>query len=147
MPSLRRESVVYARHIRRYFLYTRGKIGLTLCLLLVSLFEAANEVGKLEQIRHAKGGATGCKHHTGIRRSKASPGRGPRPHMIRSLVKRDAVFPPIVPVGEDLKLLVVQRVKGMGDRENSSAREGDGVVDGLVQRNSRITLSVDDGTF
>ena len=39
--------------------------------------------------------------------------------MIGSLVKRDAIFPPIVPVGQDLKLLAIQRMKGMGDRENS----------------------------
>ncbi len=119
MPSLRREIVVYVRHIRRNFLYTRGKIGLTLCLLLVTLFDAANEVGKLEQISHAKGGATGCKHHTGICRSKAGPGCWQCPHMIRSLVKGDTIFPPIVPVRENLKLLTVQGMKGMGDRENS----------------------------
>ena len=124
MPSLRHESVVYARYIRRNFLSTRGKIGLPLCLLLVSLFDATNEVGKLEQISHAKGGATGCKHHTGIRRSKARPGCWQRPHMIRSLVKGDPVFPPIVPVGEDLKLLTVQGMKGMGDRENSFCQRG-----------------------
>jgi len=39
--------------------------------------------------------------------------------MLRRLVKRDAVFPPIVPIGEDLKLLAVQGMKRMGDRENS----------------------------
>jgi hypothetical protein len=39
--------------------------------------------------------------------------------MIRSLVKGDTIFPPIVPVREDLKLLTVQGMKGMGDRENS----------------------------
>ena len=39
--------------------------------------------------------------------------------MIGSLVKRDAIFSPIVPVGEDLKLLAVQGMEGMGDREKS----------------------------
>ena len=110
---------MFEREFRRNFLYICGKIGLTLCLLLVSLFDAPNEAGKLQQIRHAKGGATGCKHHAGIRGSKAGPGRWQRPDMIRSLVKRDAVFPPVVPVGEDLKLLAVQGMEGMGDRENS----------------------------
>ncbi len=85
----------------------------------MSLFDAANEVGKLQEIRHAKGGATSGQDDTGIGGSKAGPGRGQRPHMIRSLVKGDAVFPPIVPVGEDLKLLAVQGMKRMGDRENS----------------------------
>ncbi len=119
MPSLRCRTVVYSPGIRRNFLYNRGKIGLTLCFLLVSLFNVLNEVGKLEQIRHAKGGATGCKHHTGIRGGKAGPGCWQRSDMIRSLVKRDAVFPPIVPVAEDLKLLAVQGMEGMGDREKS----------------------------
>jgi hypothetical protein len=39
--------------------------------------------------------------------------------MLRGLVKRDAIFPPVVPVGEDLKLLAVQGMKRMGDGENS----------------------------
>ncbi len=85
----------------------------------MSLFDAANEVGKLQQIRHAEVGSTGCQDHTRIGRSKAGPGRWQRPHMIRSLVKRDTIFPPIVSVGQDLKLLAIQRMKRMGDRENS----------------------------
>jgi hypothetical protein len=40
-------------------------------------------------------------------------------HMLRGLVKRDAIFSPVVTVVEDLKLLVVQWMKGMGDREHS----------------------------
>jgi hypothetical protein len=76
-------------------------------------------VGKLQQISHTKGGSTGCLDHTGVRRNKARPGSGQGPDVIRSLVKRDAVFSPIVPVGEDLKLLTVQGMKGMGDREYS----------------------------
>jgi len=39
--------------------------------------------------------------------------------MIRSLIKRDTIFSPIVPVVEDLKLLPVQGMEGMGDREDS----------------------------
>jgi hypothetical protein len=78
-----------------------------------------NELGKLEQICHAKGCATSCKYHTGIRRGKAGPGRWQRPDTIRSLVKRDAVFSPVVPVTENFKLLAVQRMEGMGHRENS----------------------------
>jgi len=76
-------------------------------------------MGKLEQISHAKSGATGCKHYTGIRGSKAGPGCWQRSDMLRRLVKGDAVFPPIVPTGEDLKLLAVQGMKRMGDCENS----------------------------
>ena len=104
---------------RHYFLYTCGKIGLTLCVLPVPLFNALEEVGKLKQICHAKGGATGCKLDAGIRGSQAGPSCWQRQHAIRRLVKRDAVFPPVVPVGEDLKLLAVQGMEGMGDRKNS----------------------------
>ncbi len=39
--------------------------------------------------------------------------------MIRGLVKGDPIFSPIVTVVEDLKLLVVQWMKGMSDREHS----------------------------
>ncbi len=88
------------------------------------LFDAVNEVGKLEQIRHAKGSATGGQDDTGIRGSKAGPGCWQRPDMLRRLVKGDAIFPPVVPVGEDLKLLAVQGMKGMGDRENSFRKRG-----------------------
>jgi len=85
----------------------------------VSLFNALNEAGKLQQIRHAKGGATGGEDDAGIRGSKTGPGRWQRSDMLRGLVKGDAIFPPIVPVGEDLKLLAIQGMKRMGDRENS----------------------------
>ena len=87
-------------------------------------FNALNEAGKLEQIRHAKGRATSCKYHTGIRGSKAGPGRWQCSDMLRGLVKGDAIFPPVMSAGEDLKLLAVQRVKGMGDRENSFRQRG-----------------------
>ncbi len=104
---------------RRNFLSMPGKIGLTLCFLLPSLFNALDELGKLHQLSDAKGGSTGSKDDTGIRGSKAGPGCWQRPDMLRSLVKGDAIFPPIVPVGEDLKLLAVQGMKRMGDREHS----------------------------
>ena len=119
MPSLRRESVAYPQHIRQNFLYICGKIGLTLWFLLVPFFNALDEVGKLEQISHAKGGTTGGKDHAGIKRSKAGPGSGENPHVISSLVKADAIFSPAVAIVEDLKLLPVQGMEGMGDGENS----------------------------
>ncbi len=78
-----------------------------------------NEMGKLEQIGDAKGSATGCKRDAGIRRSQAGPGCWQCPDAIRSLVKRDAVLSPVVPVAEHFKLLAVQGMEGMGDRENS----------------------------
>ena len=39
--------------------------------------------------------------------------------MIRGLVKNDTIFSPIVAVVEDFKLLPVQGMEGMGDREYS----------------------------
>jgi hypothetical protein len=113
------EKLICSRHSRQNFLYICGKIGLTLCALLVSLFKAVNEAGKLEQISHAKGRATCCKDHRGIRWGKAGPSRWQRPDAIRRLVKRDTVLSPVVPVAEHFKLLAVQGMKGMSDREIS----------------------------
>jgi hypothetical protein len=110
---------IYERVFRRNFLYISGKIGLTLCFLLPSLFEAPDELGKLQEICHAKGGSTRCQNHTRIRGSNAGPGCWQRSHVARGLVKGDPIFSPIVPVAEDLKLLAVQRMKRVGDRENS----------------------------
>ena len=119
MPSLRPESIAYSRHIRQNFLYICGKIGLTLWFLLVPFFKALDEVGKLEQIRHAKGGTTGGEDDTGVKGSKAGPSSRQDPHVIRSLVEADPIFSPTMAVAENLKLPVVQGMKGMGDREKS----------------------------
>jgi hypothetical protein len=85
----------------------------------VPCFNAPDEVGKLEQISHAKGGTTGSEDDTGVRGSKAGPSSRQDPHMIRSLIEADPIFSPTVAVAENLKLLAVQGVKGMGDREKS----------------------------
>jgi hypothetical protein len=119
MPSLRRESVAYSQHIRQNFLYICGKIGLTLFFLLVPFFKAPDEVGKLEQLSHAKGGTTGGQDATSVRGSKAGPSSRQYPHMIRGLVEADPVFSPTMAVAENLKLLAVQGMKGMGHREHS----------------------------
>ena len=119
MPALRHEEIAYSRHIRQISLYICGKIGLTCWFLLVPFFKALDELGKLEQIRHAKGGTTGGEDDTGVRGSKAGPSSRQDPHMIRSLVEADPVFSPTMAVAENLKLLAVQGVKGMSDRENS----------------------------
>jgi hypothetical protein len=104
---------------RRNFLDTRGKIGLTLALLLVSFFDMLNEVRKLKQITHTKGSSTGGEDDTGVGGSKAGPSSRQDPHAIRSLVEGDAIFPPAGAIAENLKLLAVQRMKGVGHRENS----------------------------
>ncbi|SRR6266567_1412329 len=105
--------------MRRYFLDTLGKIGLTLLFLLLPLVDSLEEVSQSKEIRHPKDGTTLGKLPTSIRRHKARPGCRERPHTIRGLVKRDTIVPPIVAVVEDLKLLIVQWMKGMGDREHS----------------------------
>jgi hypothetical protein len=112
------KTAIFLSDMRRFFLYTCGKIGLTLSLL-VSFFDPMKELGKLQQIGHAKGSATGGKHHTGIRGGKAGPGCWQRPDTARSLVKRDTIFSPVVPIAEHFKLLSIQRMKGMGYCENS----------------------------
>ena len=76
-------------------------------------------MGKLQQIRHTKGGSTGGKDPTSISRRKAGPRSREYPHVISCLVKRDPIFSPIVAVVKNLKLLTVQGMKGMGDREHS----------------------------
>jgi hypothetical protein len=77
------------------------------------------EMRQSQEILHLKGCATSSQHDTGIRRHKARPGCWERPHMIRGLVKGDAVFPPIVAIIEDLKLLPVQGMEGMGNGKKS----------------------------
>src|SRR5260370_25795642 len=117
MPSLRRENTAYPRCFRQNFLYISGKIGLTLWCLLVPFFKAPDEVGKLEQIRHAKGGPTGGQDDTGIRGSKAGPSSRQDPHMIRCLVEADPIFSPTVAAAENLKFPALQWMKGMGHCE------------------------------
>jgi hypothetical protein len=110
---------IFASVFRRNFLDTCGKIGLTLVLLLVSFFNMLNEVRKLEQITHPKGSSPCSEDDTGVRGSKASPSSRQDPHTIRSLVEGDAIFPPAGAIAENLKLLAVQGMEGMGHRENS----------------------------
>src|SRR5260370_40687038 len=97
MPSLRHVRTTCSRYIRRNFHYICGKIGLTLRFLLAPLFDALDEVGKLQQISHAKGGATGGQDDAGIRGSNAGPGRWQCPDMLRGLVKRETVVAPSGP--------------------------------------------------
>jgi hypothetical protein len=106
MRSSSHRNATHSRDIRHNSLYICGKIGLTLCLLLSLLFNAANELGKLQQISYAKGGSTGGQDHIGGRSTNACPGCRQRPHMVSGVVKGDPIFSPIVPVGEDLKLLL-----------------------------------------
>ncbi len=76
-------------------------------------------MGKVQQICHTKGGSTGSENHSRLSRRKAGPSSREYPHVISRLVKADAIFSPAVAIVEDLKLLPVQGVEGMGDGENS----------------------------
>jgi hypothetical protein len=105
--------------VRRNSLDTLGEIGLTLLFLLWPLIEALDELGQSQEIAHPKGGTTGCKDDEGIWGNKTGPGRWKRSDTLRSLVKRDAIFSPIVTVVEDLKLFSIQGMERMRDRENS----------------------------
>ena len=109
---------MYCQYIRHYFLYIPGIIGLTLRFLL-SLCDSLEQLGQSQQIPYPKDGSTGSKDHTGIGRGKAGPSRREDPHMIRSFVEADTIFSPTVAVIEDLKLLAVQGMEGVGDGENS----------------------------
>lgn len=104
---------------RRNSLDTCGKIVLTLTLLPVSFLDVLNEVSKFKQITHPKGGAPRGEDDTGVGGSKACPSRWQDPHPIWRLVEGDAIFSPAGAIAENLKLLAVQRMKGVGDREHS----------------------------
>jgi hypothetical protein len=62
--SLRKTSRRYWG-IRHYFLYTSGKIGLTLCVL-PSLFDPLDELGQSQQVHHLKRSATCGEQDAGI---------------------------------------------------------------------------------
>jgi len=76
-------------------------------------------LGKVQQIGHAKGGSTSCNDHIGGRRNNAGPDGWQPSYMVRGIVKGDPIFSPIVSAAEDLKLLAVQGMEGMGHGEKS----------------------------
>jgi|SRR5438552_8877497 len=116
---LLRKMARYSGDRRQNFLDNSGKIGLTLSRLLSFLLDALDELGQSQQIAHTKGGSTCSQDYLRPRRYQARPGCGQCPNMIGSLVEGDAIFPPIVAEVEKLKLLAIQGMKGMGDREDS----------------------------
>jgi len=119
VPTFLEETSVIPRDTRRYFLYTLGKIGLTLLFLLLPLLDALEEMGQSKEIPHLEGGAPSSQNNTGVWGHKTGPGCWECSHLIRGLVKRDAIFAPIVAVGEDLKLLPIQGMEGMGNGEKT----------------------------
>ena len=83
------------------------------------VLDALQHLGQLQEIRCAKGCSAGRKHDTWVGWRKTGPGGRQRADMLRGIREGDAILAPVMPVGQDLKLLAVQRMKGMGDRENS----------------------------
>jgi hypothetical protein len=103
----------------RNCLDTPGVIALTLLCLLLSLIKALDELGQSKEIGDPKGSSTRSKYDRGIWRYETGPSRWERSDALRSLVKGDAIFPPIVTVVENLKLFAVQWMEGMSYGENS----------------------------
>ena len=112
-------TTLLCRDIRRYFLDSPGIIGLTLSVLLSPVLDALEQLGQLQEIRYAKGSLAGREHHTGVGGMQTGPGRWQRADMLRGIIEGDAILPPVMPIGQDLKLLAVEGMKGMGDREHS----------------------------
>lgn len=83
------------------------------------MLEALEHLGQLQEIRCAKGCLAGRKHDTRVGWRKTGPGRRQRADMLGGIIERDAILPPVMPIGQDLKLLAVEGMKGVGDREQS----------------------------
>jgi hypothetical protein len=83
------------------------------------LLDALEEMGQSKEIPHLKGGAPSSQYNAGVGGHKTCPGCWEHPHVIRSLVKRDAILSPIVTIIEELKLLPIQGMERMGNGEKS----------------------------
>ena len=104
---------------RRYFLDSSGIIGLTPRVLLSPVLDALEHLGQLQEIRCAKGGSASRKHDIGVGGMETGPGCWQRADMLGGIIEGDAILPPVMPVGQDLKLPAVEGMKGMSDREQS----------------------------
>jgi len=83
------------------------------------VLEALEQLGQLQEIRGTKGCLAGRKHDTRVGWRKTGPGRRQRADMLGGIIEGDAILPPLMPVGQDLKLLAVEGMKGVGDREQA----------------------------
>ena len=88
------------------------------------MFEALEVGRQRQQIIGAKEGASLSKDDEGVGGHQAGPGRREPAYMPRRIVKGHAIGAPMMVVIEDLKLLPVQGMKGMGDREHSVCQRG-----------------------
>jgi hypothetical protein len=112
------------RDDRQNFLDKCGKIGLTHWSLPSAWIQASKQGRQGEQIIGAKEGPSLGDNNEGVRRNQARPLGGQRAHMSRRIVKRHFVDAPVVVVAQDLKVLPVQGMKRMGNREHPFRQGG-----------------------
>jgi len=80
-----------------------------------------DEMGQLEQILDAKGGAPRGNRDEGIEREKAGPLGGQRDQPTGVVVEVDPVLTPIVAIGHEGEFTPTARVEGMSDLERLGA--------------------------
>jgi hypothetical protein len=90
------------------------------------VLEALEHLDQLQEIRYPKGGSAGRKYDIGVGWRKTGPGRRQCSDMLGGIIEGDAILPPVMPVAQDLKLLAVEGMKGMGDREQPLRKRGRG---------------------
>jgi hypothetical protein len=85
------------------------------------LLNPADEMGQLEQILDAKGGAPCGNGDEGIERETAGPLGGQRDQPTGVVVEVDPVLAPIVAIGHEREYPPTERVEGMSDLERLAA--------------------------
>jgi hypothetical protein len=85
------------------------------------LLNPSDEIGQLEQILDAKGGAPRGNRDEGIEREKAGPLGGQRDQPTGVVVEVDPVLAPIVAIGHEREFTPTERVEGMSDLERLAA--------------------------
>jgi hypothetical protein len=90
------------------------------------MLDALEQLGQLQEIRCTKSCLAGRKHDLRVWGMETGPGRRQRADMLRGIIEGDAILSPLMPVAQDLKLLTVQGMKGVGDREHSLRKRGRG---------------------
>ena len=79
----------------------------------------ADPAREFEQFCHAQLTAACRDRDEGIYGDRVRPGRGQRVEPARCVGEPDAVLPPILTVGDQVELVLVERMIGVGDAEPS----------------------------
>ena len=74
---------------------------------------------ELKEFCHAESTATRRDRHEGIHGDRVRPRRGQRVETARRIGEPDAVLAPILTVGDQVKLVLVERMVRVGDTEPS----------------------------